>query len=101
MLVDDELCLCFHVSWRKVINYIRVHNVKVPSQLSECQSAGTGCGWCRAAMRRLVKRIEAAPPSSDELQKWLDEEYSSSSQYAASRKKYIDEGQGRPPVDHA
>jgi bacterioferritin-associated ferredoxin len=97
MQVDDELCLCFHVSWRKVINYIRVHRVKVPSQLSECQSAGTGCGWCRAAMRRLVKRMETTPPQSDDLQQWLDEEYSSARQYAASRQQYIDEGQGQPP----
>ncbi len=98
MQVDDELCLCFHVSWRKVINYIRVHRVKVPSQLSECQSAGTGCGWCRAAMRRLVKRMEAAPPQGDDLQQWLDEEYSSASQYAAGRKRYLDEGHGQPPI---
>ena len=37
MQVDDDLCLCFHVSWRKVLNYIRIHRVKVPSQLSECR----------------------------------------------------------------
>ncbi len=98
MQVDDELCLCFHVSWRKVINYIRVHRVKVPSQLSECQSAGTGCGWCRAAMRRLVKRIEESPPSSDDLQKWLDEEYPAAAEYAAGRKRYIDDGHGQPPA---
>lgn len=97
MRVDDELCLCFHVSWRKVINYIRVHRVRVPSQLSECQSAGTGCGWCRAAMRRLVQRMQDAPPEGEDLQRWLDEVYPAASEYAAGRQRYIDAGQGQPP----
>ena len=29
MELDDELCLCFHVTKRKVINYIRVEK-KIP-----------------------------------------------------------------------
>ncbi|MGB1707122.1 MAG: (2Fe-2S)-binding protein, partial [Rubripirellula sp.] len=44
---DDELCLCFHVTKRKVKQFIRVHQPTVPSQLSDCYGAGTGCGWCR------------------------------------------------------
>ncbi len=98
MQVDDELCLCFHVSWRKVINYIRVHKVKLPSQLAECQSAGTGCGWCRAAMRRLVARIAETPPDSEDLQRWLNEAYPASTVYAAARRDYLDEGKGTPPA---
>ncbi len=98
MQADDELCLCFHVSWRKVINYIRINKVKLPSQLAECQSAGTGCGWCRSAMRRLVERIGESPPDSDDLQRWLDEEYPASSIYIANRKQYIAEGKGTPPI---
>lgn len=97
MHVDDELCLCFHVSWRKVINYIRVERVKIPSQLAECQSAGTGCGWCRAAMERLVAKVGDEPPDADDLQRWLEEDYPTSSQYAVSRKEYIAAGKGRPP----
>lgn len=46
MELDDKLCYCFHVSQRKVINYIRLNRPVVPSQLSECGGAGTGCGWC-------------------------------------------------------
>ncbi len=62
MQPDDELCLCFHVSWRKVINYIRVHKVRKASLLSQCQGAGTGCGWCRVFMERLVEHIDPSQP---------------------------------------
>lgn len=98
MQVDDELCLCFHVSWRKVINYIRIHRIRVPSQLSECQSAGTGCGWCRAAMRRLVERVGDTPPDADDLQRWLNEEYPAAADYARGRQKHIADGKGKPPA---
>ena len=96
MHVDEELCLCFHVSWRKVINYIRIHRVKLPSQLSECQSAGTGCGWCRAAMRRLVAQMAEAPPDADDLERWLAEEFPAA-QHSSGRQRYIAAGQGQPP----
>ncbi len=52
---DDELCLCFHVTRRKVVQFIRVNRPTVPSQLSECFGAGTGCGWCRPFLRRLME----------------------------------------------
>ncbi len=96
MQVDDELCLCFHVSWRKVINYIRVHRVQVPSQLAECQSAGTGCGWCRTAMRRLVDRIGDSPPSGDDLQRWLEDVYPASKDHVGGRERHIAEGKLKP-----
>lgn len=101
MQIDDELCLCFHVSWRKVLNYIRIHRVRVPSQLSECQSAGTGCGWCRAAICRLVDRMEKFPPGEDgDWQCWLDTVFPNtlSDDYSAGRKQHIDEGHGTPPA---
>lgn len=94
---DDELCLCFHVSWRKVINYIRIHRVRVPSQLAECQSAGTGCGWCRAAMRKLVERMGEDPPSAEDLERWLRDDYAAPQAYAAGRQEYIAAGKGQPP----
>ncbi|MBM4000171.1 MAG: (2Fe-2S)-binding protein [Planctomycetes bacterium] len=55
MELDDELCLCFHVTKRKVINYLRVERPDRPSQLAECFGAGTGCGWCRPYLRRLFE----------------------------------------------
>lgn len=98
MLPDDELCLCFHVSWRKVINYIRIHRVRLPSQLAACQSAGTGCGWCRAAMCKLVARLEDNPPNADDIERWLREEYSNPQAYAAGREQHIHnkEAAGQP-----
>ena len=97
MDVDKHLCLCFHVSWRKVINYIRVHRVRVPSQLAECQSAGTGCGWCRKAMKRLVEKSRDSMPDAEDLQAWLNEQYPNSRDYAQGRQEHIASGKGKPP----
>ena len=97
MNVDDELCMCFHVSWRKIINYIRIERVKLPSQLAECQGAGTGCGWCRKAMRRLVERMEHGAPQPDAMQAWLEESYPNRADYAAGRQTHIADGKGTPP----
>lgn len=98
MNVDDELCMCFHVSWRKIINYIRIERVRLPSQLAECQSAGTGCGWCRAAMRRLVEKVQEDCPDAEHLQTWLDETYPRRADYAEGRKQHIAAGKGKPPA---
>ena len=55
MELDDEVCLCFHVSKRKLLSYMRVNQVRMrrASQLSECGGAGTGCGWCVGYLKRL------------------------------------------------
>ncbi|MBX3362177.1 MAG: (2Fe-2S)-binding protein [Phycisphaeraceae bacterium] len=50
---DDKVCLCFHVSLRKLRTYLRVHNPTVPSLLSECFGAGTGCQWCVPFLKHL------------------------------------------------
>ncbi len=50
---DDQLCLCFHVSQRKVVNYLRRENPRVASLISECLGAGTGCGWCVPYLEKL------------------------------------------------
>jgi bacterioferritin-associated ferredoxin len=89
MELDDELCLCFHVSKRKVINFIRVEKPSRPGQLSECFGAGTGCGWCRAYLRRLFEQArgrgesDAGEPSREE--------------YARGRSQYVRAGKGTPP----
>ena len=44
---DDDVCLCFHVSLSKLISFARRTRPTVPSQMSSCHGAGTGCGWCR------------------------------------------------------
>lgn len=76
---DDELCLCFHVSKRKVLNYIRLHRPQVASQLSECYGAGTGCGWCRPFLRKLMENSQ-----TDQV------DLPSPSDYAKQRETYRD-----------
>ena len=39
---DDDVCLCFHVSQKKLANFIKREQPEVPSQLSDCLGAGTG-----------------------------------------------------------
>ncbi|MBT8485369.1 MAG: (2Fe-2S)-binding protein [Phycisphaerales bacterium] len=46
MQPDDHVCLCFRVSLRKLRTYMHRERPRVPSQLSECLGAGTGCHWC-------------------------------------------------------
>ena len=85
---DDELCLCFHVTKRKVLQFLRVERPQRASQLSECGGAGTGCGWCRPFLERLFAQAAAAG-NLDALPTAED--------YARMRQKYIQEGKGTPP----
>lgn len=50
---DDQVCLCFHVTLRKIRTFLRVENPTVASLLSECFGAGTGCQWCVPFLRHL------------------------------------------------
>jgi len=50
---DDHVCLCFHVSLRKIANFVARENPRVASQISECLGAGTGCQWCVPFLRKL------------------------------------------------
>jgi NAD(P)H-nitrite reductase large subunit len=90
MELDDELCLCFHVTKRKVINYIRVEKPARPGQLSDCFGAGTGCGWCRGYLRRLFdqQRGISAETEADPT----------AQEHAQGRAQYVREGGGTPPA---
>lgn len=61
MDLDDPVCLCFGVSKRKLLSFLRVRKPGVASRLSECGGAGTGCGWCVPYLKRLFDDAEAAP----------------------------------------
>lgn len=90
MELDDELCLCFHVTLRKVLKHLRVERPRRASQLSECYGAGTGCGWCRPFLRRLFER---------QLREgWPDADLPPREQYAEGRGQYLDSGKGTPPA---
>ena len=59
---DDHVCLCFHVSLRKIANFIAREQPTVPSQVSECLGAGTGCQWCVPFLKKLhALHLEGKP----------------------------------------
>jgi bacterioferritin-associated ferredoxin len=90
MQPDDELCLCFHITRRKVTNYIRIEKPRRPTQLSECYGAGTGCGWCRPFLKKLWEELSAGERSTGGLP--------SAAEYACDRSKYVRAGHGTPPA---
>jgi NAD(P)H-nitrite reductase large subunit len=55
---DENVCLCFHVSQRKVVNYCKRERPAVASLISECLGAGTGCGWCIPFLKNLHKQVQ-------------------------------------------
>jgi NAD(P)H-nitrite reductase large subunit len=86
---DDELCLCFHVTKRKVVNYLRVEKPKRVGQLADCFGAGTGCGWCRPFLQKLFDQAVAGGVIEADLPDKTD--------YAQQRAKYVKAGGGTPP----
>ena len=50
---DDIVCFCFHVPLRKIENFCRIQKPRAASQISDCLSAGTGCGWCIPMIRKI------------------------------------------------
>ena len=89
MELDDELCLCFHVTHRKVISFLRVERPQRESQLAECHGAGTGCGWCRPFLKKLFEAARKNDASSDVLP--------AADEYARGRSTYVRAGKGTPP----
>jgi NAD(P)H-nitrite reductase large subunit len=82
MQPDDEICLCFHVTLRKVQNWIRVNKPSRPGQISECFGAGTGCGWCRPWLTRLLENSQC---SQAESPKTIAADFPEASEYSKSR----------------
>jgi bacterioferritin-associated ferredoxin len=89
MDLDAKVCYCFHVSRRKLINFIRITRPRVPSQLAECGGAGSGCGWCISFLKQLHQ--QAVEGGATEL------ECLSSEEYERRRAAYIRAGNGTPP----
>lgn len=92
MQPDDEICLCFHVTQRKLLSFIRVRQPRRASQLSECFGAGTGCGWCRPFLRQLYTRAAGDGPSAGTLH--------DPDEYAQQRAEYLRDGKGTPPPEN-
>lgn len=94
---DDTVCYCFHVPMRKIESFCRIEKPRYPSQISECLSAGTGCGWCVPLLKKIHQDLcdgsqpwwrkeaedaaEAAAPDSTA--------FDDAESYAAARDQYI------------
>lgn len=89
MELDDELCLCFHVTKRKVINFLRVERPQRESQLVDCHGAGSGCGWCRPFLKKLFQAARAGGAEQADLP--------AADLYARGRGDYVRAGKGTPP----
>src|SRR5262245_47797105 len=89
MNVDDKVCYCFHVSRRKLVNFVRLHKPKVPSQLSECAGAGTGCGWCIPFLKQIFNQAIAGGET--------ERERLTPQEYELLRAAYVRAGKGTPP----
>jgi len=62
---DDHVCLCFHVSQRKIVNYCKREKPPVASLISECLGAGTGCRWCVPFIRKLHEQCQQGVDEPD------------------------------------
>lgn len=88
---DDELCLCFHVTRRKVENFIRLERPRRVGQLADCYGAGSGCGWCRPFLQRLFDAAQQASADAGEP------DLPTAAEYARGRTNYVHAGGGTPP----
>jgi NAD(P)H-nitrite reductase large subunit len=106
---DDEICFCFHVTLRKIVNYCRIEKPRFASQISQCLSAGTGCGWCRPMLRKIHKEIcnveEPWWRKGDAEEAYHSAERDAAADqlehnaYAAGRKRYLKDTGAKPPDD--
>jgi NAD(P)H-nitrite reductase large subunit len=81
---DDRICYCYHVSLRKLVNFVLRRKPSRPSQMSECLGAGTGCGWCIPILKRIFDRASAG---NAELDVGMTPQ-----EYAEERQTYIKSG---------
>jgi bacterioferritin-associated ferredoxin len=86
MQEHDDVCVCFHVSLNKIRKFVRLSHPKLPTQISECYGAGTGCGWC---IPFLEKIFEAETKGEKPDLRMTREEY------RRRRKAYHEEGSPR------
>ena len=89
MDLDGKVCYCFHVTQRKLLNFLRIEKPRVASQLSECGGAGTGCGWCIPFLKQLFEQSRQG--GATELEQLMPAEYE------RLRAVYIRAGKGKPP----
>jgi bacterioferritin-associated ferredoxin len=111
---DDEICFCFHVTLRKIESFCRIERPKVASQISQCLSAGTGCGWCRPMLRKIhqevcgvdepwwrkIKDDDDAPVADyHSAERDADPAQLDTGTYAAGRQQYLKDTGAKPPSE--
>jgi NAD(P)H-nitrite reductase large subunit len=84
MDADDHVCLCFSVSLRKLVTFMKCEQPAVASRLSECFGAGTGCQWCVPFLEELHRRWAAGEALDFPM---------SPAEYAKRRAHYRETGQ--------
>ncbi len=90
MKPDDEICCCYHVSLRKLVNFARREKPRVASQLSECLSAGTGCGWCIPILKKIHDEVSSgADDSAYALRRVISNLPETPEAYVEARSAYI------------
>jgi NAD(P)H-nitrite reductase large subunit len=104
---DDTICFCFHVPLRKIESFCNREHPKAASQISECLSAGTGCGWCVPMLQKIHTRLcgqykpwwqqpqpdaDYHSPSRDAQDTQIDPDT-----YAQGRQQYLKETHRKPP----
>ncbi len=89
MDLDAKVCYCFHVTKRKLLNFLRIEKPRVASQLSACGGAGTGCGWCIPFLKQLFHQAAEGGPTDLELL--------TPAEYERLRAAYVRAGKGTQP----
>lgn len=93
MNLDDQICYCYHVSLRKLVNFARRERPPRASCMSNCLGAGTGCGWCIPILKRIHERVLGeSNPATHEPPPGLP---SSAEEYSEQRQSYIKENKPR------
>lgn len=90
---DFQVCYCYHVPLRKLVNYANRVRPQRASQLSQCLGAGTGCGWCIPILKKIhavCSERPDVPPESVPASAIIE---LSPTEYAAARDAYRKSGQ--------
>ena len=108
---DDTICFCFHVPLRKIENFCRIEKPRAASQISDCLSAGTGCGWCVPMLRKIHTRLcgqykpfwrkdDETPDDYHSPERDASDQSIGADDYASGRTKYLSETTRTPPHQH-
>ena len=85
--LDDQICYCFHVSLRKLVNYAKREQPARPSGMSECLGAGTGCGWCIPILCMIHRQTTEGRAYGEGVS--VEGLPDSAGEYADARKNYL------------